>query len=104
MRREFDRLMALAAGTISAAGGEKCLRPVRRAIGVGELKKGHVKNWMENHANWKSPATFRSAIGIALAAFNRDEEDFGIANPLEGSKEPRSEPRLQSLSQADEEM
>lgn len=72
------------------------------ALEVRELKKGHVKNWLESHKTWKSAATQRGVISIVLAAFNRAQDDFGVANPLKGLKKPRAEPRLQSFSQADE--
>ncbi len=72
------------------------------ALEVRELKKGHVKNWLESHKTWRSAATLRGVISIILAAFNRAQEDFGVANPLKGFKKPRAEPRLQSFSQADE--
>jgi len=73
------------------------------ALPVGQLKKGHVKNWLESHAGWKSPSSYRNAITIVLAAFNRAQEDHGLANPLKGLKKPRSEPRLQSFTQEEEE-
>ncbi len=73
------------------------------ALPVGQLKKGHVKNWLESHAGWKSPSSYRNAIAIVLAAFNRAEEDHGLANPLKGLKKPRSEPRLQSFTREEEE-
>ena len=70
---------------------------------VSEVKKGHIKTWMENHSTWKSPATQRTVIAIVLAAFNYAEEQYEIPNPLKGLKKPVSRPRLHSLSQKDEE-
>jgi integrase len=72
------------------------------ALPVSELKKGHIKAWMESHEGWKSPATYRSAISVVLAAFNYSEENHDIANPLKGLKKPQSRPRLQSFSKEDE--
>jgi integrase len=72
------------------------------ALPVSELKKAQVKEWLESHATWRSPATHRSVIAIVLAAFNYGEETHGIRNPLVGLKKPPANPRLQSLSQEDE--
>jgi len=72
------------------------------ALPVTELKKGHIKTWMESHEGWKSPATYRSAISVVLAAFNYSQENHDIANPLKGLKKPSSRPRLQSFSKEDE--
>ena len=72
------------------------------ALPVTELKKGHIKAWIESHAGWKSPATQRSAISIVLAAFNNAAENHDIPSPLKGLKKPTSRPRLQSFSAAEE--
>lgn len=72
------------------------------ALPVGQLKKGHVRNWLDSHAGWKSPASHRNAIAIVLAAFNRAQEDHGIDNPLKGLKKPTAEPRLHSLTPDEE--
>jgi hypothetical protein len=48
------------------------------ALPVAQLKKGHVKNWMDSHAGWKSPASHRNVIAIVLAAFNRAQDDHGV--------------------------
>ena len=68
------------------------------ALPVAQLKKKHVKTWMENHENWRSAGTHRNVIAIVLAAFNRAEEMHDVANPLKGLKKPPSQPRLHSLS------
>ena len=73
------------------------------ALPLAQLKRGHVKNWVESHASWKSPASRRNAIAIVLAAFNRAQEDHGIANPIKGLKKPKATPRLQSFTQEEEE-
>ena len=65
---------------------------------VAELKKGHIKAWMESHVTWRSSATHRSVVAIVLAAFNQTEEMHDVANPLKGLKKPPSKPRLHSLS------
>ena len=72
------------------------------ALPVAELKKGHIKTWMESHAGWKSPATYRSAISVILATFNYAEENHDIPNPLKGLQKPPARPRLQSFSSEDE--
>ena len=72
------------------------------ALQVSQLKKGHVKNWLESHAGWKSPASHRNAIAIVLAAFNRAQDDHNVPNPLRGLKKPKSEPRLQSFTKEEE--
>jgi integrase len=72
------------------------------ALPVTELKKGHIKSWMENHAGWKSPATRRSVLSVVLAAFNYAQENHDIANPLKGLKKPPARPRLQSFATEDE--
>ncbi len=73
------------------------------ALPVNQLKKGHVRNWIESHAGWKSPSSHRNAIAVVLAAFNRAQENHGVDNPLKGLKKPKAEPRLQSLTEAEEE-
>ena len=73
------------------------------ALPVVELKKGHVKAWIESHPTWRSPATHCSVIAIVLAAFNYAEEQYEVPNPLKGLKKPVSQPRLHSLSREDEE-
>jgi hypothetical protein len=72
------------------------------ALPVAELKKSHIQTWIENHAGWRSPATHRCVMTIVLAAFNRAEEIFDVANPLKGLKKPPLQPRLHSLSPEDE--
>ncbi len=64
------------------------------ALPVVQLKKGHVKTWIESHATWHSTETHRGVIAVVLAALNRAEEMYDIANPLKGLKKPASKPRL----------
>ncbi|MBL8798493.1 MAG: tyrosine-type recombinase/integrase [Planctomycetia bacterium] len=73
------------------------------ALPVAELKKAQVKTWLESHPTWRSSATHGSVIAIVQAAFNQGAETHGIRNPLVGLKRPAAKPRLQSLSQEDEE-
>jgi integrase len=73
------------------------------AVPVAELKKGHIKTWLESHPTWRSPATHRSVVAIVLAAFNYAEEQYEVPNPLKGLKKPASQPRLHSFSKEDEE-
>jgi integrase len=72
------------------------------ALPVAQLKKGHVKTWIESHATWRSTETHRGVIAVVLAAFNRAEEMYGVANPLKGLKKPAPKPRLQSIGPDDE--
>ena len=72
------------------------------AMPVAELKKGHVKTWMESHETWRSPATHRNASGAVLAAFHYAREMYDVPNSLKGLKKPPPRPRLHSLD-ADEE-
>lgn len=72
------------------------------ALPVAQLKKAHIRTWIESHSTWKSPATHRSVLSIVLAAFGRAEEMYGVPNPLKGLKKPQSQPRLQSFSVEDE--
>jgi integrase len=73
------------------------------ALSVAELKKGHIKTWLESHPTWRSPATHRSVVAIVLAAFNYGEEQYEVSNPLKGLKKPVSQPRLHSFPKEDEE-
>jgi len=72
------------------------------ALRVAELKKRHLKTWIESHASWKSADTHRAVIAVVLAAFNRAEEMHDIPNPLKGYKKPAGKPRLHSISPEDE--
>lgn len=98
----------LAAGTISKSHRDNTaaflndLCTFCGALPVAELKKGHITEWLDAHATWKSPATRRGVIAIVLAAFNRAAEMYGVPNPLRGLKKPKSQPRLQSIGPEDE--
>jgi len=70
---------------------------------VVRLKKAHIRQWVDEHPSWRSPATRRSVLAVVLAAFNRAEQMHGVPNPLKGLKKPASPPRLQSFSPKDEE-
>lgn len=72
------------------------------ALPVSELKKAHIKIWMESHEGWKSPVTHRNAVAIVLAAFNYSQENHEVAHPLKGLKKPPSRPRLQSFTAEEE--
>ncbi|HEY1600294.1 MAG TPA: tyrosine-type recombinase/integrase [Pirellulales bacterium] len=72
------------------------------ALPAGELKKGHVQEWLEAHAGWRSPATHRAVMAIVLAAFNRAEQMFDVPNPLKGFKKAVAQPRLMSFTAEDE--
>ena len=72
------------------------------ALPVAELKKGHIQEWLDGHAGWRSAATHRSVLAVVLAAFNRAEQMFDVPSPLKGLKKPSAAPRLQSFSVEDE--
>ncbi|WP_425619172.1 tyrosine-type recombinase/integrase [Anatilimnocola sp. NA78] len=74
------------------------------ALPLSQLKKGHITSWIETHSSWRSTETHRGVLSVVLAAFNRAEEMFGVANPLKGLKKPTPKPRLQSISPADEQI
>lgn len=71
------------------------------ALPVSQLKKGHAKSWIEGHATW-SLATHRHVIATVLAAFNHAQALHDVPNPLRGLKKPPPQPRLHSISPADE--
>ena len=71
------------------------------ALPVSQLKRGHVKSWVESHGTW-ALATRRNVIAIVLAAFNHAQAMHDVPNPLRGLKKPPPQPRLHSLSDADE--
>jgi integrase len=73
-------------------------------LAVAEVKKRHIQTWIEAHPSWRSQATHRGVISVVLAAFNYTENNNDIPNPLKGLKKPASQPRLHSLSPADEEV
>jgi integrase len=72
------------------------------ALPIAQLKKTHIRTWVDAHTGWKSPATERSALTIVIAAFNYCQDNHEIPNPLKGLKKPASKPRLHSLPKADE--
>jgi integrase len=98
----------LASGTISKGHRDNAVSWLNDlceycgVLPVAQLKKGHIKTWIEDHKTWRSSATHRAVIAIVLAAFNRAEEMHGIANPLKGLKKPAYQPKLESFSEEDE--
>lgn len=40
------------------------------ALPLTQLKKSHIRTWVEQHKGWKSPATERSVLATVIAAFN----------------------------------
>ena len=72
------------------------------ALPVGQLKKGHIKHWIDSHPTWRSPATKRNIIATVLAAFNAAQAMHDVPNPLRGLKKPPARPRLHSLNAEDE--
>lgn len=72
------------------------------AVPVGELKKAHVDQWLEGETTWKSNGAQRHAITAVIAAFRFFAERHDVPNPLKGLRKPPPQPRLHSLSPADE--
>jgi len=72
------------------------------ALPVAQLKKGHLRTWIDSHKGWKSPATVGGVIAVVSAAFNYAQENYEIPNPVKGFKKPRAQPRLHSFSVEDE--
>ena len=99
----------LARGVVSQGYRDEVVRYLNElcrycgALPVAQLKRGHVKHWIEIHETWRSPATQRNAMAIVLAAFNHAQEIHNVANPLKGLKKPPPRPRLHSFSEEDEE-
>lgn len=72
------------------------------AVPIGELKKAHVDQWLVRQTTYRSNASRRHAITAVLAAFNYFSEQQNIPNPLKGLSKPPPQPRLHSISPADE--
>ncbi|MCE9567167.1 MAG: tyrosine-type recombinase/integrase [Planctomycetes bacterium] len=72
------------------------------ALPVAQLKKTHIRTWVESHKGWKSSATERSALTLVIAAFNYCQDNHDVPSPLKGLKKPTSKPRLHSLSTEEE--
>ena len=98
----------VATGTVSDGHREGVARYLNKlceycgALPVSQVRKGHIKTWIESHPTWRSPATRRNAITVVLAAFNHAREMYDVPNLLKGLKKPPPQPRLHSLSSADE--
>lgn len=74
------------------------------ALPILQLKKTHMRTWVEQHKGWKSPATEKSALATVTAAFNHAQDNFEIPNPVKGLKKPTAKPRLHSIPREDEEI
>ena len=72
------------------------------ALSLAQLKKSHIREWVDRHPSWKSPATERSVVATVIAAFNYAQNNFDVPNPLKGLKRPASKPRLHSITDEDE--
>ena len=93
-RRPPDRHASPSSTTCASSAGP-CRSP--------QLKKTHIRTWVESHTGWKSPATERSVLAIVIAAFNYCQDNHDVPSPLKGLKKPTAKPRLHSLSTEDEE-
>jgi hypothetical protein len=100
----------VARGTISQGHRESVVRHLTDlceycgAVPVSELKKEHVRHWIESHPTWRSPATHRNVIASVLAAFNHAQEVHDVPNPLRGLKKPPPRPRLHSFTVEEEQV
>ncbi len=98
----------VAGGTISAdhrAASTTYLNDLCKycgALPVAQLKKSHVRAWVDTHTGWKSPATERTVLTIVIAAFNYAQDNHDVPSPLKGLKKPASRPRLHSLTDDDQ--
>ncbi len=90
-------------GTLSAGHCDNAVRYINVfcrfgvALPVSQLKRGHVRSWIESHETW-ALATRRNVIALILAAFNHAQAMHDVPNPLRGLKKPPPQPRLHSLS------
>lgn len=57
---------------------------------VSELKKRHVRDWVDTHPGWKSDNTKRDMMAIVMAAFNHavKEAELIEASPISDLKKP----------------
>ena len=60
------------------------------ALPARQLKKKHVRDWVQTHKGWKSDNTKRRAMAIIIAAFNHavKEDETLDTNPISGLKKP----------------
>jgi len=72
------------------------------ALAVSELKKKHLRNWLQRHTNWNHN-TQRNVIASVKAAFNYccKYEDLD-SNPLASYEKPTATPRVTAFSPEEE--
>ena len=56
------------------------------ALPVTELKKGHIKYWVESHQQW-GPVTRRNVVTIVLGAFNYAQRELRRPESVKGTEE-----------------
>lgn len=66
------------------------------ALQAVDLKKKHVRHWVDLHPTWKSDNTKRDQMIIVSAAFNHavKEEELLESNPIAHLKKPAAFPRV----------
>lgn len=66
------------------------------ALSAKDLKKKHIRDWIDQHPTWKSDNTKRSNMMFVSAAFNYavKEEEILDANPIASIKKPAAFPRI----------
>lgn len=71
------------------------------ALPAKDLKKKHVRDWVDQHSSWKSDNTKRGNVIYVSAAFNHavKEEEILEANPIANFKKPAAFPRITFFKQ-----
>lgn len=66
------------------------------ALPASDLKKKHVRDWVDQHTSWNSDNTKRGQIIYVTAAFNHavKEEEILETNPIANFKKPAAFPRV----------
>lgn len=66
------------------------------ALPARELKKKHLRDWVDRHPSWKSDNTKRSNLTFVSAAFSYaiKEEELLETNPIANLKKPTAFPRV----------
>ena len=71
------------------------------ALPAMQLKKRHVRQWVDQHTTWKSDNTKRDNLTIVIAALNHavKEEELLPSNPIAGLKKPAGFARVTFFKQ-----
>jgi hypothetical protein len=90
-------------GTLSAGHCDNAVRYLNvfcsfgGALPVSQLKRGHVRSWIESHETW-ALATRRNVIALILAAFNHAQAMHDVPNPLKPRSPRDSRPSVTGRS------